>query len=394
MQNSGTSVGIAVGVGLTLYLAFLAGLIALAVRWSRNLLQRKSAALATGLEGAGARLVGQGAQAGLYRGRESEYEFEGRRVFVNAYYVSRSYVRANLRVPTAPLPWVTLYPEGAAQRFGKALGISREVSIGDDAFDRAVYIDAAEKNDDHVRALLAPRAVIEAVRELLSLGCKVQFSPRGVEAFQVVYSMTPVNGATSARAASLLLRIADHVPRFDPAALTPWRGGRSGAAGALVVGALVACMVLAGAASAAVGGNVLDGADVGKAILLGGGLWVVYVIGLVVAVRGTASAMTRLVAGAFIGLFAVPFGGGMLLVTLNQALDASPAEVHPVTILRMHHKQHDLHVGSWRPGHVEERLRTSHAVFQTLHPGDRVLVRAHPGRFGWPWIEPVTGRAP
>ena len=131
----------------------------------------------------------------------------------------------------------------------------------------------------------------------------------------------------------------------------------------------------------------------GKAILFGTTLWAAFVVGLVFVVRGTSQAFGRLVAGAFVGLLVLPVAGGTALLALNRYLDASPAEERAATILRMHRKEHDLHVLSWRAGHREEVLSTRDAFFRQLQVGDRVRVRVHAGRFGWPWIERVTERA-
>jgi hypothetical protein len=144
---------------------------------------------------------------------------------------------------------------------------------------------------------------------------------------------------------------------------------------------------------ATVGDAPLDGDDVVKAILLGASLWVAFVIGLVLRVRGTSQAFGRLVTGAVIGLLVLPIAGGTALLAANQYLDRAPVEEHAVTIRQMHREEHDLHVASWRAGHDEEVLYTQSALFNQLQVGDRVKVRVHAGRLGWPWIERVTERA-
>lgn len=390
MQNKEVPV-LALVLGLAAYLAFLGGIIYFAVRWSRTILGRKSDALANALAATGARHVGTAEKGGLYTGREAEFELAGRRLFVNAYYVSRSFVRVDLRAPAGPMPWVTLYPEGAFQRLGKTLGINREVQLGDAAFDDAVYVDAAETNDDHVRALLAPPAVRAALRELLSLGYKVEFSPKGVSAFQVIPASARADGTHAPQIAAALGRIVDAAPRFDAAALTPTRGFFG--AGPLAV---IAAGVGAGLALIAVGGvltdssEALDTSAAGPMLAAGGALWVAYVAGLLLAVRGTSSAFAKLLLGALFGLITLPAGAATTLGGLNRALDASPAEVHAVTVRRVYGRSHTLYVDSWRPGRDEERLTTSHGFFGRVRAGDRVEVRAHPGRFGWPWVEPLT----
>ncbi|MFO0648435.1 MAG: hypothetical protein U0326_19500 [Polyangiales bacterium] len=391
MHNNGSVIAGIIG-GLIVYALFLGAIIYFSLRWSRRILERKAEALAAGLVAAGARFVEHGEPKGLYRGREAAYDLAGRRVFVNAYYVSRSWVRLNFRVEGGPFPWVTLHPEGAFQKLGKSLGISREVQLGDQAFDDSVYIDTVEKSDERVRDVLASEGVRAALRELLGMGFRVQLSSRGVEAYRVEYTMTSVGEVGAARAVELIARIADEAPRFDAASLSPEPIVWNRFIIAAVVGTVFAGAGI-GALAASAGQHTLDGGDVGKAILLGASLWVAFVVALVITVRGTSRAFSVLVTGAFVGLMVLPVAGGMVLLALNQALDQTPVETHDVTVLRMHRKELDLHVLSWRPGHTEERLHATGAFWRSIQAGDRVRVRVHAGRFGWPWVDRVSERA-
>lgn len=390
MHNKGSVIAGIVG-GLIVYAAFMGAIVYAMVQWSRRILERKAEAFASGLVAAGARFVAFGESKGLYRGREVEHELAGRRVFVNAYYVDRSWVRLNLRLEGGPFPWVTLHPEGSFQRLGKALRLNREVQLGDKAFDDAVYLDTVEKTDERVREVLGGEGVRAAVRELLSLGYRVQLSSRGVEAYRVEYAMKPVGEVGAARAVELLTRIVAEAPRFEASSLEPEPAPfhrRVVLAMGASVGLGVAIGVMGG-----IGNATLESDDVVRAILLGASLWVPFVVALVLLVRGTSQAFARLVGWAVVGLLVLPIAGGTTLLALNQRLDEAPVEERAVTILRMHRKQLDLHVASWREGRREEVLTTQHVFFRQLQVGDRVKVRVHPGRFGWPWIERVTERA-
>ncbi len=391
MHNNGSVIAGVIG-GLLVYALFLGAIVYFSLRWSRRILERKAEALAAGLVAAGGRFVEHGESKGLYRGREAAYELAGRRVFVNAYYVGRSWVRLNFRVAGGPFPWVTLHPEGAFQKLGKSLGINREVQLGDQAFDDSVYIDTVEKSDERVRDVLARESVRAALRELLGMGFRVQLSSRGVEAYRVEYAMTSVGEVGAARAVELIARVADEAPRFDAASLTPEPVPWNRFIVAAMVGTVFAGAGIVGVAVGA-GQHTLDGGDIGKAILLGASLWVAFVCALVITVRGTSRAFSTLITGAFVGLMVLPLAGGALLLALNQALDQTPVEIHDVTVLRMHRKELDLHVPSWRPGHTEERLHATGAFWRSIEAGDRVRVRAHAGRFGWPWVERVSERA-
>lgn len=389
MHNSGAVIGAVIG-GVLAYAAFLGGIIYLSLRWSRRILERKAEAFASDLVAAGARFIQHGESRGLYRGREAEYELGSQRVFVNAYYVSRSSVRLNLRIASGVYPWVTLYPEGALDRLGKSLSLNREVQLGDESFDAAVYIHSTEKSEERVRDLFASEALRGAVRELLAGGYRVQFSSQGVEAYQTQYALNKAGEAGAAHAFELLARIANEAPRFEPSTLTPESPPMSNR----VLGLAIAAAVFGGAVAIGVsqGGGLLDSNDVGKAILLASSLWVVFVAALVPYLRGRSNALQLLVVYGAVGIVGFPAGGGVALLAANRALDAAPAEDHVVTVLRMHERHRDLHTTSWRAGRTEERFVVKRAFLHTLQVGDHVLVRTHPGRFGWPWFEPVTTR--
>lgn len=382
-----------VAVGVALYAAMIVGLVMLSIRWSRGVLEKKITALSSQLTAAGARLVSQDDKAGLYRGREATYEIAGRRVMVNAYFVSRDFVRANLRVPGRPAPAVTLYPEGALERFGKALRLNREVQLGDDAFDEAVYVDAVERDDERVRALLAPPALREAARELLTLGFKVHFTREGVEAFQVVYALRPLAELPSARVTQLLTTIVDLVPRFDPDALTPEPARRNFAMIAALVGAALAGGMIVGGASAS-GQQLLDPGATGVAALVGVALWIAAVAAVAMAVRGSSRAMRSLLLGVFVTLFTVAPFGAMMTLGLNRWLDDAPVQTHDAEVLRVVPRAGSVELASWRPDRQVERIAAAASLRATLTAGDRVRVRVHPGRFGWSWAERVTERAP
>lgn len=390
MQGDSVSKGIGIAVGIAVYLAFIGGIAALAFRWSRRILERKRDALGASLASVGGRVVGTAPRGGLYAGRETEYEVQGRRVFVDARYVSRDYVRANVRVEGGPFPYVTLYPEGALQRFGKAISLNREVQLGDDAFDAAVYIDSTEKDDERARALLLAQPVKDTVRQLLAMGFKVQFSARGVEAYQIVFALRGLDGAPTAQVASLLAYLAEHAPRSDAAALSPEPSRRAPPVVWVALAGVAAGVGLAAGLSGASGSHLLDDSDNGLALLAGLGLWVLAVAGVFLAVRGRSSAISTLLGAALVGLFVLPCFGGMGLAFADRALDRSGGESHWATVRRKHGKHHDLHVTSWRAGRDEETVYTTHTTWEQIQPGDTVRVVVHPGLFGWPWTERVT----
>lgn len=67
------------------------------------------------------------------------------------------------------VPDIELAPETDAERSAKRIGVNREVQIGDEAFDDAVYI-ATEAGDRTVRRLFEPPRVREIVRRFIEEG--------------------------------------------------------------------------------------------------------------------------------------------------------------------------------------------------------------------------------
>ena len=99
-------------------------------------------------------------------------------------------------------------------RFGKLLGVNREVQTGDAEFDRQCYVDSPE-SDEVVKRLLAPPAVRSGISALLKLGFRVQTSTRGLEAYQVVSAYAKLRDFSSGEGAQRLLELADVMPPFD-----------------------------------------------------------------------------------------------------------------------------------------------------------------------------------
>lgn len=79
-------------------------------------------------------------------------------------------------------PRITLRPETAFDRASKERGIAREVQLGDQRFDAAVYVDS-NATDDEVKRVLSAPAVRSAVEFLLSAGAEdFCIDPDGVKA--------------------------------------------------------------------------------------------------------------------------------------------------------------------------------------------------------------------
>lgn len=358
-----------------------------AVRLSKKRLERQSAALVAGLEGA--TRVGETTPATLYGGAETEYEVAGRRVHVSTQPQGKHYVKSSLRIAGGPFPSVTVFPESGFERFGKAIGLSREVQTGDKPFDDLAYLDTID-TEDTVRRAFESGGVRGAVTDLLSLGYHVKLGPSGVEAFVLVRNHGQVDGSKAKQAVEQLARLADALPPFSATQLEPVRQAKQVALGLLLVFSWVIGFAMLGFASSQVDRTVDPGTKV-LAFVVGGGLsWALYVFLLVAGLRGRSYAMRTVTLGAVLGLLGIPAGGGALLLYLNQSLDPSAPTERVVSILE--HK--NLKKGRCRltvtwEGEPRQHLYVSHSSDQELTAGTTAIVRFHPGRFGWAWHEKI-----
>ncbi len=103
-----------------------------------------------------------------------------------------------LTVPRDGLGRVDLEPETGFDRLGKRLGVCRELQVGDEAFDAAVYIDTVEA-DDVVRAYLATPEARAAVLEVVAGGDPLELSRSGVRT-RLAGSSGPARIVAAARA--------------------------------------------------------------------------------------------------------------------------------------------------------------------------------------------------
>lgn len=390
-MSNGSNVAGPVVVGVVAYLAVLAAILFFALRWSRRIMEGKLAGTRAALQGLGGRETGQGERGGLYTGTESRWDVGGREVFIKAYYVSRDFVRVNLRLAAGPLPWIVAYPEGAVERFGKKIGLNREVQLGDPTFDDAVYLDTIDTDEQVKRALASPD-VRRLILELIGFGYKVQLSARGVEAYQIVYAMSAPDTSHVHEMIPRLAQLAQSVPSFAGETLR-----KPPLVQTAVLAFIVACVAgggVMGAIRNSAPAHTLDPAHQAVAFIgVGGALWLLAMIGVIAAMRGRSNAFRVVLIAAAMGLFTLPLTGGVLSLVINQKLDHSPAENHEVTIRRLARKGREVTVTSWRAGRDFETTTAVYTLFNTLKVGDHVIVSEHPGALGWAWTEVVDKRS-
>ena len=387
-------VRVGIALGLAGYAAFLGLVISWAVRRARRRLDSRVDHMAGAITAGGGKRVSE-SRASRYGGKSVECAVDGKTVWLDAYTVGKNLVRVNYRLPAAtPLPHIRIHKEHGFDRFGKAIGLNREVQTGDAEFDAAAYLDSRDRDED-ILAVLGHADTRAAVRELLTLGYGVEFSRRGVEAYQLVRANAKLDAATSARAAARLAAMARHLPSFHESQLQPQRasGIRQGQL-AGIAGGIGAVAIIGVAAAAGPGAATVDAPGTLTAVGLGLASYIGCMFLVATRLRGRSDALAILVVVAFLGAFAVPAGTSALVLWLNRALDHGEARVIEATVTNVPRKGDEVGVTSWRGRPNSESLPVAWPLRRTLRPGDRIRTLLHPGRFGWQWVEPAHERAP
>lgn len=273
---------------------------------------------------------------------------------------------------------------------GKGVGLNREFQVGDPAFDDGVYIDSAAP-EAYLRAVLADETLRASLRSLVLVAHQsVRLNESGpklelhmaqpwyetdrlqsaVDDLAIVRSRLPLFTATIKDARRT-------VDRFMP-----------------LVG-LVAVMLtsLAGATKV---WPVVDTAPLIYGILAGVVLLVPYAIVIWLLARGGPRSIRTFAIGTVPALLGLPLGTMGLVVLINGAQDPHPLASHEVQVVsrfsegQASKKVHWLRVEDWRPGRDGAiRVQVEESLWTRVQEGQRVVVRAGPGRFGWTWVDGV-----
>jgi hypothetical protein len=292
----------------------------------------------------------------------------------------------------ATLRAILLREEGANDQIGKSLGLNREVSVGDPAFDDAVYIESAAPDAD-VRAVLR-EPVRARVTALLPTTQRLVLyeGPFVARVFFDAIDEELASAAGIEARCRAALALADALP-FDQeiAESTPRRGHR------LAVAATSASMVVLGAVLWSDAEKVLPGEPSVYGFALG--LAVTSALAAIAAwwVRGRADsfrvaleiAVPLVVCGSLFGAVGLP--------ALNVRLDGSAGEVRTLRVERSIVNRPSKGAPTL---HVRLTWTTSElrALQITMPPENAALfavgtpcrARLHPGRFGWRWWEDLS----
>ncbi len=291
---------------------------------------------------------------------------------------------------------ILLRRETARDRLGKSLGLNREVELGDDGFDAAIYIES-DAPDAEVRALLAREEVRRAVVEIISLGyTDVAVSPPTAALLARRNNPKEVHLTPAAirRVAALLAVIAPalparaEAPRDEPIAILIAR----------VVGVLV--LLVAGFAGAPLASfaharwPTFTLAPYWQGIPAAFGLFVVAVVAAALRFRGRSTSFRNLCWLAAALAYAVPSYTMAAAFTLNGALDGTPPVHRASRVLSSFFTTgkkpaHHLRLAPFPGSEGELELALEPDAYPHLAEGRTVTVKVATGALGWPWIQSI-----
>jgi hypothetical protein len=379
------------GVKVCVILAVVAALYGLLfwgiVRWLRHRLLKRAQLAAEALAARGAKILAVRPSPAWFKPAEVEMELDGKHAFFHVRRFGRDWILLSVHLDAPPLPSIWIRPEQAAERLGKAMGLHREVQLGDPAFDDAAFI-ASNAPDDLVREALAAPAVRGAVLQILGLGYQVEMSPEGLRATRMQLGMSPFDPAPVPEALRALAVMLAGLPRVDPARLTHPRISR---AMTPAVVALIGSMVVFGLFMGAVPALQPPVNDLSSLEAMAAGFlpWLLVVFGLSRALRGRPFALTELVVSSLFSLIGVCALTATGLFLVNARLDGSPAETHVTRVLWVAGRDSEARVEPWDPTRTWQKISVPRAVHRTLRKGDALEVDVHPGALGWPWLSDV-----
>jgi hypothetical protein len=287
------------------------------------------------------------------------------------------------------MPALWIRRELGLDRAAKAVGLEREVQVGDVAFDQAAFISSSAP-DAVVKSVLEPAEVRRLLQEIIQRGYSVFLSKEGLRASTLVGFWSSVDEAAIAPLLELLSKLSAALPAVDAVHASPLR--RPSSPIVVILHVMLTCFaamfLLVMGAKDLVHPPVASG-HVALALLSGLVLWppVVYVAARML--RGRPLVMLELFAVAVALLGVAPFVGGYALFAVNSGLDHAAATHRRARVLD-HYKRnsHTVWVEGQGAGAEREKIIVPSSI-PVVSVGDTLEFDSHPGALGWPWITDV-----
>ncbi len=285
--------------------------------------------------------------------------------------------------------------ETPLQRWGRRLGINRELQIGDDAFDDAVYVESDPGDNAAAQALTDPE-LRASVRALIATGCMRAGTDLGHGPLCGVWLQHPDWGEPE-KIVSWLDLLDRFAARLPPARARPRPRGwpkRGLAIAALGIVSAIGAMACWAAASTIwhplESGLVVPGAVVFAALMAA-----TAALGFALT-RGRPSGLTEFVGVVCAGWLTHIATAAALVLCWNGAGDPT-VEAHSVSVIDREVIEGDGGHLNWRlilapPPRISEPLRlpVSQALYDSDPIGLTCTLRSGQGRLDVPWKESLT----
>ncbi len=375
--------------GMGIFVAVYLALLWAGIRWALSRVNLRARSVATALEGQGARVHATRPSAHIWDAAEIDFEVSGKKARAEVRQWGRDTHSISVHIDARPLPALWIRREIGLDKMSKAIGLGREVQVGDADFDKAVYIVSGSP-DAVVGEVLGPSEVRRVVQRVVHHGFSVFMSQEGLTATALAGFWSNFNEADLVPTLRLLEELAAALPPTDPAIasklLTPPSPTRMVLP---VMLASLAVMVLFLVGGSTFVHSPIRDAHVAMGLL--GGL-VLFPPGVYLAVRKLRNRPLAIFELLFISIFllcSVPFAGGFALFGVNSLLDRSAPTHRSARVVGYYGRNsHTVWVVPGTDDAGRDKIIVPWSI-RAVSVGDTLTYDAHPGALGWTWVTDV-----
>jgi hypothetical protein len=291
---------------------------------------------------------------------------------------------------TPPLPGIRLRSESALDRFGKRIGLNREIQTGDAVFDKHVYTETYA-NDETLSRALSVTALRQGALFILqrSSYSDIYLDKKGIRLGKTGTDTSILNPQRFEEMLGTLSMIADALPRFEE-----WetKVSKITLGGLICVGSIVLTVaVIVLTIVAARQWRTLDWSPWLNGWLIGFVVWLVWIPVCGRLLRGRSDAFRNFIISMIFTSFTLPMLGGAGVVFGNGYYDTSTPVAHKTRVLRKYTSRtknstnYNVEVQSWRP---QEKgiVFTGNTYYNSKREGGPATVTTGSGAFGYEWI--------
>ncbi len=290
---------------------------------------------------------------------------------------------------------IVLRRESAIDRFGKRLGINREVQTGDRAFDDAVYVES-DVPHERLGEILRSGALRPAVEAILGHApfARVGLFEDDGRALRVSFvpdGLRPLQRDALAALLDASARVAESLPPVAQSGRPRPRNLRNVATIAILCSIIAG--ILFGVIASASTRHVTNGATA-TGVLVGMGLWLLAVPLLVLFYRGRSTSLRDVIVTTFALGLTLPFTAVGAIATANAAGIEAPPQRHEVEVLKKwktsgKNTTYSVLVSSYRPGKSKLSISLRRVEYERLPSSGRVVLTTREGRLGWDLLDSI-----